>query len=205
MGKLGECIKENLGHNKPVILASCLTGGPRGDGELNLAARLSEETGIAGCKGIKYDRHGRKIGQQTKYFSETVPATGYDVLENLLKIERQGTFHLQSGIYTYDSLSQLISEQTEQYKTYSHDSLGNSRLVDSEEFLYNNLNQLTGPEKREYSYDPQGNLFRKVLGKAGTCFTFDILSRLTTVEKDDGAMVSYNYDGFGRRIAKELF
>jgi RHS repeat-associated protein len=167
--------------------------------------RLSKETGITGSRIINHDQYGRKTGQQTDYFSEKVPEKGYDPLGSLLAVERQGVFRLQSGTYTYDALSQLVSEQTEHAKTYSNDSLGNCRFTNEEELEYNSLNQLTGNSKRECSYDPQGNLLRKILDKTEARFTSDIFSHLIAVEKDDGTALFCAYDPFGRRIAKDLF
>ncbi len=167
--------------------------------------RLSAETGIAGYRTVSHDRHGRKTCQQTDYFSESVPEKGYDPLGSLLSVERHGIFHLQNGAYVYDALSQLVSEQMESSKTYSNDSLGNCRLTDEEEIYYNDLNQLTNVSKREYFYDPQGNLLRKVSNKTEVRFTTDIFSNLLTVEKGDGTSLSCVSDPFGRRMVKSLF
>ncbi len=159
--------------------------------------RLAQETGLAGSRIIDYDNCNRQTAQKTDYFSEQVPEQGYDPLGNLLKIEKKGIFPLLNGSYTYDSLSQISSEQTENYKIYSNDSLGNHRLVQDEELLYNSLNQLTASAQREYSFAPQGNLRRKVVDKTETRFTSDILSRLITIEKNDGTALHCGYDPFG--------
>lgn len=168
----------------------------------DLEGRICEEKGIAGDTVIGYDLSGRLTSIQNDYFSETVPVNGYDPQGCLLEVQRQGIFPLHNGSYTYDSLSQITSEKE---FTSSYDSLCNCRLMNGEELFYNGLNQLTGSSKRQYSYDPQGNLLKKVFNKTETKFTSDVFSRLISVEKDNETELRFMYDPFGRRIFKESF
>lgn len=101
--------------------------------------------------------------------------------------------------YTYNSLSQLTSENE---KTYLYDSLDNRIKSDNDTLIYNSLNQLTSYANTEFSYDPQGNLLRKILDGEETHFENNSLSQLISLEKD-GQKTTFSYDPFGRLLVEK--
>ncbi len=171
------------------------------------SGRLLEEILIGYCddRRTHYDLNGRKILIETDCYTETVPASGYDALGNLLAIQRKGDFPTENSSYTYNSLSQLTSEKNGVQKTYSYDSIDNRLQENKDALLYNSLNQLIAKAKAEYAYDPQGNLLRKTLDGEDIKFESNILSQLLAVEKSDQTYHTYSYDPFGRRIVKKTY
>lgn len=122
--------------------------------------KLTKETSPIGSISWEYDQGGRKTGQTSDYFSESVPELGYNRLNCLLEIDRKGSFPVQKGLYFYDLLGQLSSENVP-HRTYAHDSLGNCRSFNYENLNYNNLNQLKQISTKQYFFDAQGNLSKK--------------------------------------------
>ena len=173
----------------------------------NESGRLLEETliGYCGDRRTHYDLNGRKILIETDYYTETVPASGYDALGNLMTIQRKGDFPTENSSYTYNSLSQLTSEKNGIQKTYSYDSIDNCLQENKDALVYNSLNQLIAKAKAEYAYDPQGNLLRKTLDGEDTKFESNILSQLLAVEKSDQTYLTFSYDPFGRRVVKKTY
>lgn len=138
-----------------------------------------------------YDASGQKICEDNPFFSKHY---NRDTLGRIEEVT--GDQHEE---YAYNALSQLILEKKQTIKTHTYDSLDNRVQTDNEELLYNGLNQLTSHSTAEFSYDPQGNLLRKVLNGEETHFTSNALSQLLTVEKSD-VSTTFSYDALGRPL-----
>ena len=170
--------------------------------------RLTEETLVGNCgkRNTKFNANGNKVAVQTTHLTETVPQNGYNALGHLLEIDRKGTFKVQRASFTYNALSQLTSENNDSLlSTYLYDSLDNRVKANDEELIYNSLNQLISDSIAQFSYDPQGNLLRKVLDGERTLFESNILSQIVSIEKADKTFLSFSYDAFGRRVVKKLY
>lgn len=159
--------------------------------------RLQNESciGYVGSQEYTYDLDGRKISNKSDFFNEQYVR---DSLGRLLKVKG-----LSQEEYAYTALSQLISEKKVGTKTYLYDSLDNQIKVDNEELLYNTLNQLTSYSKAEFSYDPHGNLLKKVLDGEETRFESNILSQLISIERTDKTSLTFSYDPFGRLLVEK--
>jgi YD repeat-containing protein len=119
--------------------------------------------GASGRRESAYDACGRKILSKTDVFTEVVPKGGYNDLGHLLEVGKKADFPIADTAYSYNALSQLTTEKTENTKAYAYDSLDNRIKNDGVDLVCNSLNQLTKSSQAEYTYDAQGNLLRKIL------------------------------------------
>ena len=159
--------------------------------------RLQNEShiGYTGSQEYAYDLNCRKISSKNDFFSEQYVR---DSLGRLLEVK--GYKHAE---YAYNPLSQLTTEKKGGTKTYLYDSLDNRIKSGSDELIYNTLNQLTSYSNAEFSYDPHGNLLRKVLDGEETRFESNILSQLISIEKTDKTTLTFSYDPFGRLLVEK--
>ena len=151
--------------------------------------------GYAGSKEYTYDLNGQKIASKNEFFSEQYTR---DSIGRLLEVK--GERHEE---YSYNALSQLISEKKASFKTHAYDSLDNCVKSDNEELVYNALNQLISRSNAEFSYDTNGNLLRKVIDGEETRFENNNLSQLMSIEKADKTTIAFSYDPFGRLLVEK--
>jgi RHS repeat-associated protein len=146
----------------------------------------------------KYDLAGRKIESSTDIFSEKME---YDLLGNLISVQEKGHIRTQQKTYSYDSLSQLLSEKGFFSHSYLYDAMFHRLSKDGKKYSYESNHLCVSSPEGTFSYDSSGNLMaRKVLGKE-TFFSYDGLNHLTEV-KENEKKVTYIYDPFGRRVSK---
>lgn len=159
--------------------------------------RLQNESCIAyaGSKEYTYDLNGRKVSSKNNFFNEQYSR---DELGRLLEIKGDSPEE-----YTYNALSQLTSKTKTDTQTFLYDSLDNRIKEGNDALLYNSLNQLTSYSNAEFSYDPQGNLLRRVLEGEETQFESNILSQLISIEKADKTTLTFSYDPFGRLLVEK--
>src|SRR5690606_31679231 len=102
-----------------------------------------------------------------------------------------------SGVFTanyeYDELEQLTKENTFASHEYSYDSIYNRTKYDEKDVRFNEIGQLTVQGRKQYSYDPNGNLIAIKDGKKMTAFEYDALNRLTKVTIDKELCFTYRY------------
>jgi RHS repeat-associated protein len=111
--------------------------------------------------------------------------------------------------YVYDPMDRLVGVRGDLYEQLIHDPAGNL-LEQSQSSASGNTanvrgNRLTMHGDCHYEYDDFGNLAEERRGKDQkliTRYTYDCEHRLTSVTKPDGSTWHYEYDAFGRRIAK---
>ncbi len=151
--------------------------------------------GYVGSTEYIYDLNGKKISTKNDFFAEQY---NRDALGRLLEVKGTGQEE-----YAYDFLSQLTSEKKGTTQTHFYDSLDNRIQTDNEKLLYNALNQLISYSQAEFSYDPHGNLLRKVLDGEETRFENNFLLELTSIEKADQTMLTFSYDPFGRLLVEK--
>lgn len=110
--------------------------------------------------------------------------------------------------YHYDPLDRLINVRGSTPESFAHDPAGN--LLGQGDQPTANLanvkgNRLLMQGDRHYDYDAYGNLTRERRGtgqKLVTEYCYDCQHRLIRVSLPSGSNASYQYDAFGRRIAK---
>ncbi len=153
--------------------------------------------GDLGPNQYSYDLNGQKIARNNFLLNEKYTR---DPLGRVLEIQGD-----KQELYSYNALSQLTSENKIGSRTYVYDSLDNRIKVDDNALQYNTLNQLTSDSQNTFTYDPAGNLLKKVLDGEETRFESNILSQLVSIEKADKTSVAFTYDPFGRLlVAKHL-
>ncbi|WP_242485091.1 RHS repeat-associated core domain-containing protein [Pseudomonas sp. TH39(2020)] len=157
----------------------------------------------------QYDEQGRlqahTVSQQERNLFHRRYA--YDANGNLAGIDdsRKG-----NRSYHYDPLDRLINVRGTTPESFAHDPAGN--LLGQGDQPTANLanvkgNRLLMQGDRHYDYDAHGNLIRERRGtgqKLVTEYRYDCQHRLIGVSLPGGSSASYQYDAFGRRIAKTV-
>ncbi len=161
-----------------------------------LGQLLNEEhLGYVGAQKYSYNLNGQKIESQNDFFREEYTR---DLLGSIVEVKGDNPQQ-----YTYNNLSQLTYEKKIQEKAYSYDSLDNRIKTDNEELIYNTLNQLVSYSDVKFSYDPEGNLLKKVLDGEETSFENNVLSQLTAIKKADQTAITFSYDPYGRVLVEK--
>ncbi len=111
--------------------------------------------------------------------------------------------------YVYDPMDRLVGVRGDLYEQLIHDPAGNlleqNLGASSGQSANVRGNRLTMHGDSHYEYDEFGNLIEERRGKGQklvTRYTYDCEHRLTSVTTPDGSTWRYEYDAFGRRIAK---
>ncbi len=112
--------------------------------------------------------------------------------------------------YVYDPRDRLTGVRGDVYEQLIHDPAGNLLEQTQSPSPQNNANvqgnRLNMHGDCHYRYDEFGNLVEEARGKGQklvTYYRYDCEHRLIEVERPDGRRFRYEYDAFGRRIAKE--
>ncbi|MFD1259673.1 RHS repeat protein [Entomomonas asaccharolytica] len=139
-------------------------------------------------------------------------AYSYDKVGNVTQLDSEHGLSL----YGYDLLDRLTlvtpSKLSQQkglpVESYSYDAIDN-RIGSSHqtgEWQYNSNNQLTkwgeGDKQNILTYTTNGNLATETNSEQTITYIYNTVDRLTSIEKGDREIVSYQYDPFGRRISK---
>jgi len=125
----------------------------------------------------------------------------------------------KGDVYTYDNIYQLTnvkynvvdpiaesqnpgSSSFDSQMAYNFDSLGNrisTVNTGTTSYTSNNMNQYTDVGGTNYSYDDNGNL----ISDGTNSYQYDYENRLNQVTTSTDT-ITYKYDGFGRRIEKNV-
>jgi RHS repeat-associated protein len=110
--------------------------------------------------------------------------------------------------FAYDALDRVIRGGTDAApETYEYDPVGNRvRSFLSATHAHDRAGRLLEDDQFRYTYDANGNLTTKTAKVSGavTTYRWDALNRLIRIELPDGTSAAYRYDGFGRRIEKNV-
>jgi RHS repeat-associated protein len=179
----------------------------------NLSRRTSMTMGNGIVATYTYDDASQLTSLAFK--DGTNPITSNDYIYDLVGNRTKDTDLSGVNDYTYDALYRLISATHptgNPDEFFNYDSVGNrtsSHL--SASYTYNELNRLLEDDDYIYSYDADGNLISKQDKTTGevTYYYFDAENKLVGVDKYDStstliSTVSYAYDGFGRRVKKDV-
>ncbi len=145
--------------------------------------------------GFTYDDEGRLTERKIHYY-------GSDNSASLIHSENQNFIHDASGQVTSVGGGPFEDIPTEQYLT----GIDGNRYTTTETVIGLG-NRLYEDRDYRYSYDDEGNLTDKARkdGTESTTYDWDARNRLTgitTTRPDGETVVSYFYDGLGRRVLK---
>lgn len=156
----------------------------------------------AGSRKHRFDKSGRRVEVATDFFQDT--AQGYDPLGNLTLRETLLDGEKSTTSYTYDALSQLLSEKGENEHTYLYDSIGNRLSKDDIHYTVNGANQIIETERGTYTFDARGNLKEKNINGRTWEFKHNPLNQLISIILPNGSMVTFTYDVAGKRLSKKV-
>lgn len=152
-----------------------------------------------GERKLEYDLNGKitKIDIPNLYTQENQ----YDALGRLVGMQCTGV-DTSAQFFSYNDLTQLVSEKNQEINVYSYDSLDNRMKVNDEQLIYGALNQLKVHGNSEYSYDEQGNLSNRKINRFNLRIYNNALSETNVFLKADQKKLYCTYDSFGRRLLK---
>lgn len=116
--------------------------------------------------------------------------------------------------FSYDPVGRLLTAQgVYGSKSYTYDHSGNILLKDQVNYDYENYQVKLGTDSENTadtlftaSYDEVGNQKKRTVGegenRTNYSYTYDVLNRLKSVEKDGSLVYAYTYDHTGRRVRK---
>jgi RHS repeat-associated protein len=158
----------------------------------------------------EYDEEGRltrhRVHQQSLRDIAAQRDYQYDPHGNLKSVNdsRKGLRE-----YVYDPMDRLVGVHGDLHEQLIHDPAGNLLEQTSGTTSSNKANvrgnRLTMHGDSQYEYDDFGNLIEERRGKNHklvTRYSYDCEHRLTSVTTPEGSTWHYEYDAFGRRIAK---
>lgn len=155
--------------------------------------RIDHSTGQSTLSEFTYMYDG--IGRRTQI----------DQVRSLLTVSSQIgiTYNLRSEVL--QSGNQLVGAPAE---SFVYDPVGNilRKATETIDAVYDASNRLVENEQFSYQYDLNGNL-RSQTNKSTlqeTRYFYDAEDRLDHVELPDSRIVTYRYDGLGRRIEKNF-
>ena len=166
----------------------------------------------------QYDEQGRLQDHAISQLNASGSIDGEPLYRRHYRYDANGNLSLLSDSrkgqksYAYDPLDRLTEVRGKHPEHFIHDPAGNL-LDQSTEFQrhgsYANIkgNRLLMQGDSHFDYDAYGNLSQERRG-AGQRLTrdyrYDSQHRLIGITLPDGSHVTYRYDAFGRRIAKEV-
>jgi YD repeat-containing protein len=162
------------------------------------------------AEGFRYDPASQVTTILHQLTASSTQINKADYLYNGVGNRTSLTDRRGSQTFGYDNLDRLTSASHPMLATpqsFAYDPVGNRTTGGT---VVNAGNQLTADTNHTYQYDDNGNLIRKTLLATGnyTQYTYDAENRLTKVEDfvvgnpTAAFMITYRYDGLGRRIEK---
>ncbi len=114
----------------------------------------------------------------------------------------------ENRTHTYDALQRLkTGGTTGSPEPYAYDLVGNRTTSSvSSTHTHDDLNRLLEDDQFTYTYDDNGNLETKTDKgtSAVTTYHWDAQDQLIQIDRPDTTVVTYKYDGLGRRIEKDV-
>ena len=165
-------------------------------------------TGMVSWSGLevesKYDSGGRLAHRRARIAPARQLARSYhyDSDGNLLTIEDSAA---GKQSFEYDALGRLRVEQSEDaWKTeYSFDPAGNLlRAGEAVLARYSAGGRIVSNHSTRFELDARGNIARRASSTGARTFEFDFSNHLRRINGSAGLKCEFEYDPFGRRIAK---
>jgi RHS repeat-associated protein len=155
---------------------------------------------IVAKSAYTHDKVGNRLSRAD---TRSTMSYGYDKTYQLLEaIDSAPGFSAENGKGKKGKgVANAVQNQKE---FYAYDPVGN-RTTSSEHrsYAHNADNQLLSADGTNFEYDKNGNLILKTTEEGTTAYTWDAENRLVRVDLPDGAVLSFKYDPFGRRIEKK--
>jgi RHS repeat-associated protein len=172
---------------------------------------LNRRTGITLPNGVQV---GYTYDAASRLLSLVHQITGVDIAGftyNYDKVGNRTSMTDLSGThaYGYDDFYRLISaihpQPENPAELYTYDPVGN-RLSSAQHptWNYDVDNRLLSFNGTNYAYDNNGNMISKTDPSGTTSYQYDAENHLIGINKPDGTVITYRYDPFGRRIAKNI-
>jgi len=155
-----------------------------------------------------YDANNRLTNLTHKNATQTIASYAYTpgATGNRTRVDEATGI---SRVYNYDKLYRLTKEQvtdpnnTQTYTNdYVYDAIGNRQSKTgstTNNYTYNNADQLLTENGIAYTYDLNGNLKTKTDGTGTTTYTYNYDQKLISVATPSGA-ATYKYDADGNRV-----
>lgn len=125
----------------------------------------------------------------------------YDKAGNRLRHNNQvGTAAVKTLNFAYNKIYELTTVTGAQAHTYAYDKVGNRTTADSVVYAINTLNQYTTVGGVTLTHDKNGNM----TGQGTRTYIYDAENRLRQVTNGTVIAGKYTYDGFNRRVSKEV-
>ena len=128
----------------------------------------------------------------------------YNAVGNILSIAETAKVRQ----FSYDALQRVAAGGTVAVpETYAYDAVGNrTTSFLSVIHTHDAANRLLNDDAFSYSYDANGNLISKIANSdsAVTTFIWNAQNQLVQIDFPDATQATYRYDGFGRRIEKNV-
>jgi RHS repeat-associated protein len=184
---------------------------PQGDNVSFSYDAVSRVTGLNASNGtatsLTYDAAGQITEVKTSRSGSTLAQLSSQYDRNGKRtVENEGA---GTHTYSYDSLLRLVgsSHPGGGSETFGYDPSGNrtsSHL--SASHRYDEANRLLENDQFLYTWDANGNLITKSskADSSQTRYGYDAEDRLVRVDRPDGSVITYRYDGLGRRIEKNV-
>jgi RHS repeat-associated protein len=137
----------------------------------------------------------------------------HDALGNPLRVTTFEGVDYSRTIYVYDALDRLVTETrtggTTPYSyQYTYDQVGNrlsrTSLLNGQtiNYTYDAANRLLTAGATTYTYDVNGQLRTRTDSSGTVQFGWDTRNQLRSVQRPDGSLIRYEYDGFGNRVRR---
>ncbi len=163
-----------------------------------------------------YDADGRLTGVMHKTAANAL-VMGFNYTLNALGQRTSVTKQTPSGSeltsYTYDPMGRLktVTYPNGKNVTYTYDALGNrlsmttvlAGVTTVVNYEYDKDNRLLRAGDEIFQYGTNGNLRRRSSPAGTTSYTYNARNLLTRVETE-GRVITFEYDGDGNRIAKDV-
>ncbi len=181
-------------------------------------------TSTLGSFSFSYDANGRRT--TLNYPNQITAQAGYDNAGRLTSLSHGSLIthsyshdavgnrtSKNSDQYLYDLIYRLISNSGITTETFNYDTVGNRTLgpgLHDTSYSYDAANRMQSGRTVDYGYDANSNQTARIVPNATDktwIQTFDAENRLIKVEKTKGTetkTVTFTYDPFGRRIAKQV-
>jgi RHS repeat-associated protein len=160
------------------------------------AGRLTKSAYPTGAEATyTYDDADRLLTVLNKKGAVTISTHTYtldDVGNRTQVVDDQGT-----TTYAYDDLYRLtsVTYPGPSTDTYTYDALGNRLTKNTDDYTYDNADQLTDVEGTTYSYDDNGNL----TARGSDTFTWDRENRMLKADVG-GNIATFTYNADGVRV-----
>jgi len=121
------------------------------------------------------------------------------------RVDMLSDLHFGARRYEYDAegeVTRVEASNPSRSEQFRYDGAGNLVYQSGAHMQVNALNQLTALGDSGFDYDVRGNLIRIRRSEGVWKFTYNARNLMTSAQSPSGAVTTYGYDSFGRRISK---